>query len=65
MSFKETYPDYAAIEAHIRRARIERSVALAHLIAEALDGTWRGLKKMGAAVANIKPLKPVRPLASR
>jgi hypothetical protein len=32
MKFKDAYPDFAAVEAHIRRARAERSVAVATLI---------------------------------
>jgi hypothetical protein len=36
MRFSQTYPDYAAIEAHIVRARAERSFAIAQIIARAL-----------------------------
>ena len=42
MSFKDTYPDFAAIEGHIRRARAERSVAVATMITNALVGIGRG-----------------------
>ena len=44
-SFKETYPEYAAIEHHIRRARAERSVAIAHAIAGFIDVVGRGFRK--------------------
>jgi len=50
MSFKDSYPDYAAIEEHIRRARIERSVVLAQLLANAIDGAWKGLTRVGEAI---------------
>ena len=46
-TFIEKYPDYTAIEAHIRRARAERSVAIARMIAAAIEGTFRGLKRLG------------------
>jgi hypothetical protein len=62
--FKSSYPDFAAIEAHIRRARAERSVAVAQFLADVIVGTARGLKKMGAALANIKVGKPARPVAT-
>lgn len=50
MSFKDSYPDYRAIEGHIRRARLERSVVLAHLLANAIDGAWKGLARVGEAI---------------
>ena len=50
MSFKETYPDFAVIEKHIRAARIERSVAIAHYIVEFLTETGRGFKKLARAL---------------
>ena len=36
MSFKDDYPEYAAIEHHIRRAHAERAVAIASLLANGL-----------------------------
>ena len=65
MDFKDSYPDFAAIEEHIRRARVERSVAIAQFLADALVGTWRGLKNLGAALANFKSPKPGRTVAMR
>jgi hypothetical protein len=65
MDFKNSYPDFAAIEAHIRRARVERSVAIAQFLADGIVGSWRGLKNIGAALANIKGAKPVRTVATR
>jgi hypothetical protein len=65
MDFKNSYPDFAAIEAHIRRARVERSVAIAQFLADAVVGTWRGLRKMGASLAQIKAHKPARTVATR
>lgn len=46
-NFNEKYPEYAAIEAHIRRAHAERSVAIAHLIASAAESVLRGIKRLG------------------
>ena len=46
MDFKTTYPEYAVIEEHIRRARIERSVAIAHAIAGLVDAIGRGARKL-------------------
>ena len=62
--FKSSYPDFAAIEDHIGRARVERSVAVAQFLADVIVGTARGLKNMGAAFANIKVGKPARPVAT-
>ena len=46
-NFNEKYPEYKAVEAHIRRAHAERSVAIAHMIATAIESTYRGLKRLG------------------
>ena len=45
------FTDYADIQDYIREARLERSVAVANLIAEAVDAAWRGLKILGNAAA--------------
>jgi hypothetical protein len=47
-SFTDKYPEYATIESHIRRAHAERSVAIAHMIASAVDSAARGLKLVGS-----------------
>ena len=58
MSFKHEYPDYAAIEAHIRRARIERSVVVSQMIVDALTAVGRGLKRLVSRPATVRrPLK--------
>jgi len=44
MSFRNEYPEYETIEEHIRRARAERAVAVAHFFADAVVGAARGLK---------------------
>jgi hypothetical protein len=44
MNFKTQYPEYAAIEQHIHRARAERSVAIAHAIASAVEAVVRGTR---------------------
>jgi len=50
MSFKETYPDFAAIEEHIRRARLERSVAIAQMITDMIMITGRGFKSFARGI---------------
>jgi hypothetical protein len=35
---------YKAIRTHIRRARIERSVFIAELVADAIVASWNGIK---------------------
>ena len=49
MNFENDYPDYAVIESHIRRARIERSVAIAHAMVGAVNATVRGVKRLAAS----------------
>ena len=43
--------NYSAIEAHIRTARIERSVVIAEILASAIQSVMNGLKKLGAALS--------------
>lgn len=50
MDFRDAYPDYVAIEEHIRRARLERSLAVAQLIADLAESAWKGLRKIGAVI---------------
>ena len=47
MSFKTEYPDFAAVETHIRRAQLERSVYLANLLSDAIVKTVNGVRKVG------------------
>ena len=46
MSFKTEYPDFATIEGHIRRARLERSVAIASMLSNLIVGTVKGSKRL-------------------
>ena len=46
MDFKNEYPEFAVIEEHIRRARIERSVAVAATMVRAGESIVRGLKRL-------------------
>lgn len=46
MDFKNDYPEYAAIEEHIRRARIERSVAVSKALVWAGEAVIDGLKRL-------------------
>lgn len=47
MDFKDKYPDFVAIEAHIKRAHAERSLAVAQFFANSLFSIGRGLRKLG------------------
>lgn len=49
MTFKDQYPDFAAVESHIRRARAERSLYIAHMIAGFVASIVGGLRKLGSA----------------
>jgi len=46
MDFKNEYPEYAAIQEHIRRARAERSVAIAHMLATGIERLVRGARRL-------------------
>ena len=52
MSFRTEYPEYSAIEEHIRRAHAERSVAIANMIAEAIAAVARGFRQLRAGLAH-------------
>lgn len=52
MSFRNEYPEYSAIEEHIRRAHAERSVAIASMIANAVAAVARGLRQLRAGLAH-------------
>lgn len=54
MAFKDSYPEYVAIEDHIRRARVERSLAIAQMIADVAETTIRGLRNFGGAMLAFK-----------
>jgi hypothetical protein len=49
MKFKDQYPDFAAVEQLIHRARAERAVALANIIANAIVAVGRGLRALISA----------------
>ena len=59
MDFKDAYPEYLTIEEHIRRARLERSIAMAHLIAGAVDGAVRGLRRLFDSFSTLKADAPL------
>ncbi len=59
MDFKDRYPDYAAIEEHVRRARLERSVALAQMIVSACGAIADGARKLGAWLGHKSAQKTV------
>ncbi|MGZ5037672.1 MAG: hypothetical protein ACXWG1_00455 [Usitatibacter sp.] len=52
MDFKNQYPDFASVETHILRARAQRSVHLAHVIAGLVAGLGSGLKHLSQALGS-------------
>jgi hypothetical protein len=50
LKFKEKYPEFAAVEAHVRRAHAERSVAISHALVSAGGTFVRGMKKLFASL---------------
>jgi hypothetical protein len=52
MSFGTDYPEYSSIEEHVRRAHAERSVAIAHLVADVVVAVIDGFKRMRAGLAH-------------
>ena len=52
MNFAKTYPDFAAIEGHVRRARVERSLAIAQMIASAITAIGRLFRRAEQAEAD-------------
>jgi len=44
--------NYSAIEAHIRNARIERQVVIAEILANAIQATLNGFKRLGAILGH-------------
>jgi hypothetical protein len=52
MDFKTQYPDFAAVESHIQRARAERSIALAHVIAGFIASLVSGLRKFAESLCD-------------
>ena len=50
MEERKVPADYESIEAHIRRARIERSVAMAQMFADGTDALGRGINRVVGAV---------------
>lgn len=57
MSTSYQYPDFDVIDAHIRRARAERSVVLAGLIAAGIDAAIRVSRGFARRIAANVALK--------
>ena len=51
-NFSKRYPEYASIEKHIRRANAERSVAIAHMLANAVAASIRGVKRLADSMGS-------------
>jgi hypothetical protein len=60
-SFKDRYPEFAAIEHHIRRANAERSVYIARVIAEGIASVFRHLRGLvstsGERAADVRAIR--------
>lgn len=54
MNFAKTYPDFATIEGHVRRARVERSLAIAQMIADGVTAIGRVFHRADQAEAERK-----------
>lgn len=52
MDFKNQYPDFAGVESHILRARAQRSVYLAHVIAGFVASLGSGLRKLSDSLGS-------------
>ena len=50
MNIATEYPDFSVIEAHIRRARVERAVAVSHAIVGVGETIGRGLRRLANAL---------------
>ena len=48
-NFRKRYPDFASIEAQIRQAHAERSVAIAAALADGIVATFRGIARFLAS----------------
>lgn len=51
MMFKDKYPEFAAIEEHIRAARVERAVYLSQVIVGAVQSVLEGIRRLGTFAA--------------
>jgi hypothetical protein len=63
MDIRTSYPDYIPIEEHIRRAKLERSLVLAQLIAGGVDAFARGLRTLMGGLSGFARAKSDPPLA--
>jgi len=45
-NFQKRYPDFASIEAQIRQAHAERSVAIAAALADGIVAAFRGIARL-------------------
>jgi hypothetical protein len=49
--------DYAAIQEHITRARLERTVLVAEFVADAVVGTWNGIRNAADVLLSVARAK--------
>ena len=51
MDFRD-YPEFLPVEEHIRRAKAERAVVVAHFIATMIERAVNGLRRLGSVFAD-------------
>jgi hypothetical protein len=49
---------YEGIRSQVERARIQRSVFLAELLADLIVGSWNGLKAVATRLTDLSKIKP-------
>ena len=50
VNIKNDYPDFASLESHIRRARLERSLAVSQMLVSIGEAIGRGLRRAADAM---------------
>jgi len=51
MDFRD-YPEFLPVEDHIRRARAERAVVIAHFVATMIEHAVNGIRRLGTTFAD-------------
>lgn len=52
MDARTHYPEFLSVDEHIRRAQLERSARIAHLMAVGIDRLAAALRQAGRAMGN-------------
>jgi len=62
MDIRHDYPEYASIEDQIRRAKLERSIAIAHFFADTVHAIARSFYNLAAGLSGFARAKSDPPL---